>query len=151
MEKRRWLAWTIIAAWVIQLLMLWPLPHAVANSWDLPPDLAVETEQRLWFGWVLRAVLAMFGLLSGVLLLKLSRKWALAFLASAGVYVFFYSQWFPFHAQALNSWSDFVARLLWMWMHPGLLFMTLVFPIFLVVVSVYALVNLAKWGNGHAV
>jgi hypothetical protein len=93
----------------------------------------------------------MFGLLSGVLLLKLSRKWALVFLASAGVYVFFYSQWFSFHAQALNSWSDFVSRFSWMWMHPGLLFMTLVFPIFLVVVSVYALVNLAKWGNGHAI
>jgi hypothetical protein len=95
-----------------------------------------------------RAVLAVFGLLSGVLLLKLS-QWALVFLASGGVYVFFYSQWFSFHAQALNSWSDFVSRFSWMWMHR---------PVFMTLVSLFSgrglrlcLVNLAKWGNGHAI
>src|SRR5258706_6558987 len=98
MEKRRWLAWTIIAAWVVQLLMLWPLPHAVANSWDLPPEVAVETEQRLWLGWVLRAAVAIFGVLSGVLLLKPSRKWALVFLSSAGGHVFFFCPLFSFQA-----------------------------------------------------
>jgi hypothetical protein len=151
MEKRRWLAWVIIGAWGIQLLMLWPLPQTIATSWDLPPDLAVDTERRLWSGWILRAVLAVLGLISGVLLLRLRRAWAPLFLASAGVYVFFYSQWFSFHAQALESWAAFLTRMSWLWLHPGLLFMTLVFPIFLVAVSICAFVDLAKRGGRHAI
>jgi hypothetical protein len=144
MKSRRWLAWALIAAWAVQVTMLWPLPQAIANSWDLPPSLATETEQRLWLGWIIRAVLAAFGLCAGLLLLKQSRRWAIFFIASAAVYVAFYSQWFSFHAHALDSWSSFLSRLAWMWTHPGLFFMTLLFPAFLVLVSPFAVVDLFR-------
>jgi hypothetical protein len=150
-NSRRWLAWAIIAIWSGQVVMLWPLPQHVATSWDLPPALAVEMEQRLWTGWVLRAALAVLGILSGVLLLKRHRSWALLCLVCAAVYVAYYSQWISFHAQALESWTNVLTRVSWAWMHPGFVFMTLVFPAFLVAVSVCALIDLFRQQPRNAI
>ncbi|APV48325.1 hypothetical protein BWI17_00675 [Betaproteobacteria bacterium GR16-43] len=141
----RHLALAIILAWITQAYFLFPLPSDVvakmaAGSPEMPASVVASYEQNLWLGWFTRVALILFGVVAGILALRGSNKWPIVFLASAAAYLLAAQpwQWLP----SLGSWAL---------QKPGLLYTSVVFPLFLIIVGAYALVKFSRRRNGHAV
>ena len=84
--------------------------------------------------------------ITGVLWGGGKEKWVWVYLASAVIYLAYFEVWIwlPFHIEPFVSGARIVDRASWLVGHPGLLYMTLLFPLFLVAVGILASMQLAR-------
>lgn len=157
MNKHRWVALIVIGAWLAQIAYLLPLPSQTAAEMTASlgtevSEAIAEMEASMWLGWALRLLLIPIGVFAGLLLYRQNPRWAGVYLGSALVYLVFFRawQWLPFHAQPLESLPRTLGRVSLMVGNPGLLFTTLLFPLFLVAVGSFAFIELIR-KRAHAI
>ena len=159
MYQRKWLAIALLAGWSVQLLLLWPLPAGPIEvdagndiGKQLSPDQLMAMEGDFLFSWIFRSMLDTLGIVSGMLLLRGSRVWVVFLLLSAAGYLAFYAPWASFHAEMFESFDRAISRVSWIWKYPSFLFASLVFPVFLIGMLIFGMVDMLTWGRRrHAI
>src|SRR5262245_12868134 len=134
MKTREWLAWSVVAVWVVQLLNLWPLPSEVAAQMATGARAealaaVAQYESNLWFGWAIRAGAIPLGVASGILLLKGHRSWAAVLLVVSAACLALFQPWQWWQSLYAPLLGDSGAqRVSWLLGQPRLIFNTVVFP-----------------------
>jgi hypothetical protein len=162
MNIPRWLAWAIIAAWSAQLTNLWPLPDdtiaqmaatLVASTESVPPSALDGLKASLWLSWILWLVIVPIGIAAGAMALGKRRRWFPVFLVASVAYLAILCPWgfaMTVHGGSFQSLSRFIDHASWVVLRPSLVFGTVVFPLFIIVLSIY-LVSVRLRARRHAV
>lgn len=154
MKALRWLAAAITLAWVIQVHVLWPLPNQAAaqvaaqiaaelgpSISTLPASALDDLNASIWVSWFIWAAVVPIGVLSGILALLNRPRWSWVFLVASSAYLVILCPWrlaYAIHAHAFRSFAIFVQHWSWVLTRPSLTFMTVVFPLFIIAVSIYS-------------
>ena len=148
MQSHQWLAWVIAAMWLGQAELLWPLPSALAGEMSTTlggqgSEAVAQLAAHAWLSWVVRIVLISAGVASAGMLFRRRAQWRRVFLLAGVIFFVWFQPWI--------YWIDGPTTT-WMMRHPGWLFSTLIFPLFIAGVGAWVAISTFQHkGQSHAI